>query len=68
MTEHSSEHGHGYGGIGAATNSIEQMRPKDDVPPHEELQRDIHNDRLGMLTPFVLAVALLGVTLYYGLG
>lgn len=68
MTEHTTEHGHDYGGIGAARNSIAQIRRNDEPPPHEGEQRRIHGDRLGMLTPFVLAVALLGVTLYYGLG
>ena len=68
MTEQSSGHGSGYSGIGAVINSIEQPRPGESLPPHEELQADIQKDRLGMLTPFILAIALLGVTFYFGIG
>ena len=68
MTEHNTEHGQGIAGIGLVTNSIEHIRPSDGTPPHERLQRRIENDRMGLLTTFVLAVALLGVTLYFGTG
>ena len=68
MTEHGTEHGQGFAGTGAVTNSIEQLRINKDLPQHEDLQKRVENDRIGLLTSFVLAVALLGVTLYFGMG